>query len=402
MKKIVLTILIFILILGGSGIWYFFFNGKDTLVGEALRDVLPFGNGGSDVTTTADEDKPVEISPVSNNQNIPKLFRLSETPVAGAVSLIKNGSEIVRFVDRATGHIYDINPVTLEKTKIANNTQPKIYEAYFRKDGNGVIMRSLKNDSDEVSNLSIELIPPKSTSTTALYTEITSILRGNITSIAISDTGKLVYADKDAQGVIMSDFTGNNPRTLYSSAFNDWLVSWSGEVVTLTTKASSAADGFSYSLSLKGNLSKLLGPINGLTVNRSPDGKKAIYSSSADGKIRSFVQNTITGQNFEVLPSLLPEKCVWSKKNPNIVYCGTSENFEVGGEPDLWYQGITHLNDNLWKFDMENGSADLVVEPRKTYEVQMDIINPFITPDEDYLVFMNKNDLSLWALKLTE
>lgn len=401
-KNIILTLILTILILGGVAVWYFFFNGKDTLVGDAIRDVLPFGNGGGNVTTPADEDKPIEI-PVQNHTAEPqKLFRLSETPIAGASSLIKNGVEVVRFADRATGHIYDANPRTLEKIKIANNTQPKIYAALFRKDGNGVIFRTLKNDGDETSNLSIELIPPKSTSTNALYTEVTTQLRGDIDSLDVSDSGKLIYSEKNEKKIILSDFNGNNKQTIFDSQFTDWILSWSGSVVTATTKATSAADGYSYSLSQTGQLTKLLGPENGLTAKRSFDSKNIIYSSSATGPIRSFARNLLNGNGYEILPTTIPEKCSWGRKTLTIIICGTPNNLLDGGEPDLWYQGITHFDDNIWKFDVETGLAEILIEPKKTFGIQLDIINPFLTPDEDYFVFTNKNDLSLWALKLVD
>jgi hypothetical protein len=70
------------------------------------------------------------------------------------------------------------------------------------------------------------------------------------------------------------------------------------------------------------------------------------------------------------------------------------------GEPDLWYQGISHYSDRIWRFDVDTDYADVAVDPKKDFNIDIDAEKLFLSPSEDYLFFINKNDLSLWALKL--
>ena len=95
---------------------------------------------------------------------------------------------------------------------------------------------------------------------------------------------------------------------------------------------------------------------------------------------------------------VLLEKCVWSRKNLTIFFCAISSS--VGpNEPESWYQGITHFSDQIWRFDSENPFTDLLADP-KDFNVSIDATNLELSPNEDYLFFINKDDLSLWALKL--
>jgi hypothetical protein len=402
MKKIIILATVVVLI-GGIIVWYAFFNGAVTPVGKTIRNILPFGSGGDGEISNADQDRPVEIQPnATSSQNLPRLFRLSDVPVAGAVSFIKNGSEVVRFADRATGHIYDINPITLEKIKIANNTLPKIYEAYFKKDGSGVIYRSLKNDTDEITNTSIELIPPKGTSTDQIYTEVQTILRGDIRSLAVSDTNKIAYNLRDVPSVVLADFNGSNPKTILDVPFFEWRLEWVGQNLSLTTAGSSNVSGFAYILNpSNGSFNKLMGPITSLTTNISPDGSRMLYSFSANGTTKTLYQNISNGETDELLPVVFPAKCVWSKKTTTLVLCGSPAEGIRQNEPDLWYQGLTHYVDQIWRFNSDANLSILLADPKKDFNIDIDLINPFLSIDEDYLIFMNKNDLSLWALKLT-
>ena len=403
MNKKILTIGLGVIFVGLLiGVWLLFFYNPNGIISEDIRDILPFGQGGNDISAPADSDEPEEIQPTESDNDLPSFFRLSDVPVSGAIGFLKNNSTIIRYADRATGHIYDINPRTLEKTKISNNTLPKIYEALFKKDGSGVVYRSLKNDSDEIITTSIDLIPPKGTSTDALYSIKSYILRGDIRDITIGNEGKLLYNLKDTKSVVVSDFSGANAQTLLTMNFYDWDFNWTSKNATMLTKPSSYADGYLYNLNTStGNLTKITGPIPGLTALLNPDATRLIYTSSVNG-VATYATKLSSGDFLEIVPATLADKCVWSKKNVSVFYCGAPNMGWGRGEPDQWYRGITHYNNTIWKFDMDTAVSTMMLNPSNDFKVDIDVINPFLTPDEDYLIFTNKDDLSLWALKLVE
>ena len=70
-------------------------------------------------------------------------------------------------------------------------------------------------------------------------------------------------------------------------------------------------------------------------------------------------------------------------------------------------QGKVQFSDNLWKTDFDTGRISIVyqfdIETNiflGQESVGIDIINPFLDELEEYIFFTNKQDGSLWSLKL--
>lgn len=400
--------------------WYLFLRNPNIPAGVAIRNILPFGSGG-DATSRLTNNPSTPLG--ASNQLIvdefgnpaANLFRLSNAPVAGAVVLDRGDKTIVRYVDRATGHIYDRDLRTLEKMKVTNNTLPKIYEAYFRSDGNAVLLRSLKDDSDVVENLSLNLIPPKATASThstssgqasspqasTLYTVSSTALRGEISAVAAGSGNTLIYALRDNSSIVTSAFNGTGVKTLFTSAFTDWRLNTAGNSLIVYTKASTNASGYAYTLNTSsGVLTKILGPLNGLTAIQNNLGNRILYSYVEDNKMKSFTKNLTNNALSEISPTTLAEKCIWSIKKVGILFCATPTDAPGALEPDLWYRGITHFSDSIWLFDTNTDIARVLVEPKQSLRIDIDVFEPKLSPDEDYLIFINKTDMSLWALRL--
>ena len=159
--------------------------------------------------------------------------------------------------------------------------------------------------------------------------------------------------------------------------------------------------GFAYDLNiLNGVLTKILGPLNGLVAIPETSGKRVLYSYSENNKTRLFAKNLTDNTQSEILPTTLAEKCIWGIKQVGVVYCGSPTDEPGPREPDEWYRGLTHFSDRIWLFNTNNEVAQVLMEPKIKLGIDIDLIEPRLSPDEDYLVFINKTDLSLWALRL--
>src|SRR3989338_7724610 len=410
MKKIyiVLGIVLLIIIIIFLG-WYLLARNPETPLGETVGNILPFGSGdntnipisltddkfGNDTLNNSDQTFDEFGSPAAN------LFRISDTPIAGAVIFKRNGATIVRYVDRATGHIYDADLATLAKTKIANQTLPKIYEAHFRPDGNAVLVRSLKDDSDVVENLVLTLTPPKSTSTDTLYSVSSAPVRGNINTIAVGSGNTLFYSLRDTSSIVSATFSGAGDKTLLTSPFTDWRLAAAGNSLIVYTKAGVNASGFAYKLGTpNGVLTKILGPLNGLVVIPNVSGNRVLYSYVENNETRLFAKNLTNNALSEILPTTIAEKCIWSIKQIDTVFCGAPIDGLGPNEQDDWYRGATHFSDSIWLFNTGAEFAQVLSEPKTEFGVDLDLAEPKLSPDEDYLIFTNNTDLSLWALKL--
>ncbi|PIQ66528.1 MAG: hypothetical protein COV96_01010 [Candidatus Zambryskibacteria bacterium CG11_big_fil_rev_8_21_14_0_20_42_18] len=431
MKKVLIisisTLLVALIIFSA---WYFFIReGAETTTLNPTGDGLPFGsddsvNSGGDTTTdnftppelggarqpTTDELFGVDGMPALDEYGLltskSNLFRISNTPVAGFVTFIKNGRLTVRYVDRATGHIYDAlmpastSSLPFEKIKVTNNTLPKVYEAYFKPDGNTVLLRLLKEDSDTVENLSLALTPPKVASGETLYTASSTALRGDMGAITVL-SNNLFFVLQDTLSIVSYTFNGSGTKTLFTSAFTDWRLTPAGNNLVVYTKASDDALGYAYTLNASGgSLTKILGPLNGLTIISNTSGSKIMYSY-VNGNTRGLFIKDIKGTDvLEMSPSTFAEKCLWGIKSVEKVFCGAPETPLVRGDLDGWYRGTKHLSDRIWLFDTKTETAQILSEPNKDLEIDIDFYMPKLSPNEDYLFFINKTDLSLWALKL--
>lgn len=398
-KTLIIIIGIIVILVAGFSSWFFFFRNTTPAPNTNPTTGLPFGEGSGNVAPGEQNSDIVGTISDSGNKPTNKLFQISDAPAAGFVAFSpkKDAPTIVRYVDRATGHIYDVNPFTLEKTKVTNNTLPKIIEAHFKNDGGAVLLRSLTN-SDTIQNISLALNAPKASSTDALYTVTATGLRGNMGDVWVGPNNSLAYSLIDDNSISVSNFDGTKATRLFSSIFTDWRVRFDNPSnIVLVTKASANISGFAYNLDIKnGSLSKLIGPLNALTLIENPDNKKFAYSYNSNGKTIFEVQDSTNGDITNILPVTFADKCVWSKKNTNVLYCGTPVNIGVF-EPDNWYQGKSHFSDQIWKFNMTTATSEILSEPKG---LDIDIVNISLSANEDYLIFINKNDLTLWALKL--
>jgi hypothetical protein len=376
-------------------ILFIFSRASSSPAANTIRDILPFGSGDGVEFPTIQE--PTDITPGGSSSN-GNLFRVSRAPVAGFVPILKNKILYVRYTDRATGHIYDFNPTTKEEIKITNNTLPKIYEAHYKSDGSKVLYRFLKDDSDIVENLSLTLIPPKATSTDDIHTFNAVPLRSDLLDLVAGKDNTLFYVTGGNSAVATSNFEGGNPKPLYTSVFKDWELVPSGTGVITTTKPAARVAGYSYILSASGGLTKLLGPLNSLVVTTNKSGNRIAYSYD-DGGMKLVTKNLTNQNTAEIFPATIAEKCVWSEEIPSSIYCGLSSNL-TGTQIDDWYKGIIHYTDSIWSFDISTGISEEQVDSKTGSDLKIDVVGPQLSPDEDYLFFINKTDLSLWALKI--
>lgn len=418
MSKLKALIIVVLVLALGTAVLYFVAGGKSPS-GNPVSDYLPFGKAPDNSTnnnpqgsssnnfgsTTSEGSGETTGSTFGNQPNQTSFFKISDAPVAGYVVLNFNGTPWVRYVDRATGHVSDVNLTTLERVKIYNTTNPKVYEAIFKTDGSGYISRQLVDGSDTILNFSSSLIPPKpnSTSTDGLYSAQTSALPTNLGEIAVLPNNSLLYSLADTGDLISNAFAGSKPKLILSSGFGEWSLAPLGTTsALLSTKPTALALGYAYSLNLSnGNLTKLLSPLTALSVIPNPDGKRLLYSYVDGGGSHVLTAKNLTsGTSLDISPVTLAEKCVWSKKVSAWILCGVPMGGVGDSAPDNWYLGINHYSDKIWRFNMDTDTAEVLADPSKDFGVNIDVINPELSPNEDYLILQNKNDYSLWVLKI--
>jgi hypothetical protein len=413
MKKILLLIAaITLFLILGIVTWAIFFPNPSIPIVGNLSERLPFGSGDSykpdDFNQFPPSGSPGSEDPLPGidvGPNTPgaALFRLTAEPVSGFVILSRGDNTIVRYTDRATGHIYDVNPTTMQLVKVTNTTIPRIYEAHFSLDGNNVLYRTLQGTTDQIENSALTLVAPTATSTAGevFHTFTTTLIRGDIDEVSAGSRDTLYMVVRDNNSIVSVGFDGSSQRNIFTAPFTEWRLNPSGTNLITWTKASAQATGFAYNLNpSSGSLTKLLGPLTGLSVAADPQGGGLAYSYIEGNETVLYAQENSNAYNLQISPGTIAEKCAWGTVSRWVLYCGIPTTVVGKGEPDNWYKGMTQFSDNIWVTDTRVDFQELLADPKRKLGVDLDVYNPRVSPTEDYLIFTNKRDLSLWALKL--
>lgn len=311
----------------------------------------------------------------------------------------------VRYVDRATGNIYQTFADKIEERKFSTTTIPRVYEAFFGNKGESVIMRYLKTDGKTIDTFIGNLPKEFVGADTSPDSEVKgTFLPKDVKDISMSPgAGSMFYLFDTGESMIgttLNLFT-NKKVQVFDSPFTEWLSLWPNtKLITLTTKPASGILGYMYGVdptSGKKNLTKILGGINGLTTLAGPTGKLVLYSSEA---VSLNIYHTDTKITDAAGVRTLPEKCVWGSVGDTI-YCAVPKNIPQGAYPDAWYQGEVSFSDEIWKIDLQTGTTTMLLDPMTVENgEEVDAIKLALDEGENYLFFVNKKDSFLWKMGL--
>ena len=208
---------------------------------------------------------------------------------------------------------------------------------------------------------------------------------------------KIFYLLVDGGGAkgIASDPDGENKEQIFISSLGEWLVQRPQKgFLTFTTKPSADVLGSLYFFDTNNeNMKKILGGVRGLTTLANNDMTKVLFSENLKMQVYDVKENKSSN-----LLRTLAEKCVWSVGGVS-VYCGVPIHPEDTHYPDAWYKGQVSFSDNIWKIDMENIFSESLTSDY--FDIELDVIKPALSLSDDYLVFINKKDSSLWSLTLS-
>lgn len=421
-KKLFRLIVIIFVILLGLGFYFLIQADKQNKsVGETIvtttKNIFPFGGSNSSQQNT-DQEGQIEGSPTESSSQQTSLKRLRQlvtvptsgmtevsrvnittSVVDGKVVSISSTSYKLRYADKTTGNIFDIDPKTAVSTRITNTTIPNTHESIFTLGGEGVVYRYTNTEGE------IETYSAKLGSTNQDNTRLISgvYLPKNIISLTVSpDKSTLfyIYPSGNETVGIKSDVDNKNLVQIFSSGFSEWLVSWiNPRNINMTTKASGYATGYSYTLDpITKSFTKTIGNTTGLTVNTNMDGIHSLISEGGLNKLSLFLYSTTDRTSISLGLSTAPEKCVWSKKSL-ISYCFVPK-YISGTMPDDWYQGVASWSDAVWKIDATNNLSTLEIDASLYSGTQIDAINPLLSYDETELYFINRYDDTVWVLDL--
>lgn len=180
-------------------------------------------------------------------------------------------------------------------------------------------------------------------------------------------------------------------------------INWLNEDTALIkTAPSGLTSNFALLLDIKNQkLTNLISDTNGLIIKPSLDGSKLIYSTTDEkGKNPSIsIMDLKTKAKKNLFISTIAEKCVFSQDNKTL-FCAVpkaiSDNIII---PDDYYKGKLDqvFEDQIFKIDTQTKKKKIISQD---IDIPINAYNLFLSPQEDYLFFINKRDGFLYSYKL--
>ena len=335
-----------------------------------------------------------------SDTELPRLAQVGKTPVAGFGFVGTSTSLRLRFVERSTGYLLDIEPKTGALKRLTNTLIPAVYNALITKKGailqnltaSGVVLTTAGTISASSS--------AQDSSKDSLSALVQKSLPANIRAITMNPaTEKLLYIVPNTEGIrgIRSEWDGVKPEEVFTSAITGWRLfdNASGRAV-IAQNPSDEVIGYAYTLSKNGSMEPLLKNLPGLTVLPHPSSKALLYGTS-NGSLTLYAQVDEKASRAVLPIRTSADKCVWSPTEKLVAFCAVPQGTLPTDFLDEWNRGEFHTSDAWWRVDVGAASAELLYSPSG---FDLDAEQPAVDNSGTYLAFRNARDKSLWLLRI--
>lgn len=398
MRRLLIIVASAIVLLGVGVAGYFYFLNKSPGVEVTAPPTpgLPGSENAPPITGTPGTDPITDTSPISAP---PRLVKISSGPVVpGMIVINRKGTAssspevITEFIERQNGNVFSYLTNAQTLTRTSNKTVPGIQSARWTPDGAFAFVQYLSGSLFSTIN------------TYALSADgsIGYFLPQNVSDVSVASSSVLTLASGvNGSTASVSRVDGSRVSTLFSTPLTSLRVSFAGKGQYLAfTKPSATLAGSAFLVNASGYFSRIAGPKNGLVALASPLGKWVLVSFVSGETLQMELVNTLTAEKLPLPISTIADKCVWAADD-SVVYCGVPTALPINTlYPDAWYQGVARFSDRVWKIEISGRYAQLVLDFEKETEEQLDVQSPAIDALNTTLVFVNKNDGSLWSYSL--
>ena len=372
------------------GVWlYLIFFGAPEKPGEIFanlgfeRTVQP-----TTITPPPVTDSPSIDTLVDTKEG--KLRQLTTRPVAGFAATTTATSSFIRYVEKGTGHVYEIDLTNGVETIISRTTTPQTVEAIFSPDANIVALTAYDNYTTRVF--------------------VGTINEEKLTGITLEPGAENLAFDSNADvlySIVRSGVTTGYRHNLTTATraeiftfnFGELDITWGNGItdIYLTTKPSPNLESFIYKI-VNGVVTPVIDPGYGMSALIS-DETIITTKNVGDTYVSEAWQNNVATK----LPTLtLKEKCTFNTSNHNYFWCASTVEAPSSTYIDDWYKGVTKADDYLWLINISKQTAELVASPKKLISKSLDMTNLQINVNNTQLFFKDRTDQTLWLLDLAQ
>jgi hypothetical protein len=398
MKRYLIIAALLIVALGLAFYFFYFKTVPGVEVSPGASGLPSAGQGTFPIETPSDtsDTSSDQVSPVTVTA---RLVKISVGPVVPGevvlnfrpLSASSSPETIAQFIERKSGNVFSYLVSTHTLVRTNNKTIPGIESASWLPNGSTAFVRYLSGSTFSTVN----------TYALSATSSVGYFLPQNLSDIAVSSTSVLTLASGvSGSSASLLHTDGSHTMTTFTTPLSSLRVSFAGKTNYLAfTKPNSQTPGYAFLVS-GGHFSRIAGPLNGLVALASPLGKWVLVSYTSSSGLAMEIVDTATGETLSLPVATIADKCVWAADD-SVIYCGVPKDPPSATYPDDWYQGVLGFTDRIWKIQIAGDHyTQLVLDFSTLTEDVFDVQSPALDPHTTTLVFVNKNDGSLWSYSL--
>lgn len=398
-KKILKISAFILLILAITLTGYYFILSTNENVADGKKpffgNLFPFGNNNVTEEIPFEPNEFEGSTPTLEVTSFEQQVRLiSNEPVAGSIFISGSKGDMVRYIEKATGHIFDVPTFENNTNRVSNTTIPQLYTASFVENGAGFIAQYTK-DGDTIETLYGKLV---GTSTEKSVSG--TILSRSIITFAVSPDQKNIFTlektQNGSEGYISLP-NGTSKKLIWTSPLREFIPQFiSNTRIGLQSKPHPSAFGVFF------DVNTTTGAKNTMISNEKnlatlPNTTRSYMLHLNDSGL--FVTDIRTIITTEISPYTFPEKCVWAKTK-TFLYCAVPNANLTVNSLYAWYQGKVSYSDTIWEYDVVGNTARRLVNLEELAGRSIDISHMSINSSDTLLLVQSKTDGSLWTVKI--
>jgi hypothetical protein len=317
-----------------------------------------------------------------------KLEQITTRAVAG-FTFLEDAPEVLRYVERGTGHMFEIDFTAGLERQVSLTTIPQIVAATFSQNGERV---ALTSNEGYVTKTSVGTLIDGDDSLRLIT------LRDGAEDIHFTDRTTVTYTVTNTQKTVgySRNLDTLTEKVLFEVPLPDATTVWTGEVGTVHPRPTKYFEGALYKVngsSLAPLTDSFLG-LSGFMVNETP-----VYSYVEGSTYRGGAK-TGSGHTEQGI-ILIKEKCVVDTETQNELICAAPLT-ATADFIESWYKGTLRSEDFLWRTDLETGSAELIEDLEELAGRAIDVDSITANKTSSRLLLRNKIDDTLWIYQVKE
>jgi hypothetical protein len=316
------------------------------------------------------------------------LEQITTRAVAG-FTFLEDAPEVIRYAERGTGHIFEIDLATGLERQVSLTTVPQIVSAVFSKNGDYVALTAHTGYRKQTS--------------------VGTIVEGDnaIRLIELKEGASDIHfvGEKKVTYTVMSSGTtvgySRNIETLeetvlFEVPFGDSVTTVAGGATYISPRPSADFEGALYEVQTN-RVAPRTASYFGFSGFMHKDTPVYVYVENGTYKGGAMLGSEHTEQGIV----LLSEKCAPDNTVENELLCAAPLTTSSDYLED-WYKGTLRSEDFLWRTDLQSGSAELIEDLGTLANRALDVDGITSNRTGSKLLLRNKIDDTLWLYKVTK